>query len=113
MSGEIEGKGDRLSNLAAQGVLQEQLQFRGVGGDQAEPPPARCRQMLFDQGQQAFIQKGKDPVGEFLPGFRKGLSRHFAPEIGSIIEVGGEDIEFRLKAGGEAGQEHRQQAGER
>ena len=106
-AGQIEGEGNGLTDFPAEGVLEEELQPGGIGGDQAQAAPARNLQVLFDQVQQMLVEQREDPMGKAMAGFREGLRADLAPQVGTVIEVGGKDMEFILDTGGEAGQQDR------
>lgn len=112
-TGQIQQEGDGLADFAAGGILQEQLQLRRIGRDQAEAAPAGHWEMLFHRAQQVLIEERKDLMGEAVASLREGLSADLAPQFGAVIEVRGEDVEFVLDAGGQARQQRRQQLSKR
>ncbi len=51
-------------------------------------------------------------MGKAEAGFRESLRADLAPQIGTVIEVGGKAVEFILDAGRDAGQQDREQTNE-
>ena len=110
---QINREGEGLADFAAGDVLQKELQFRGIGGHQAESTPARDGQVLGNLRQQLLVEQLEDLMGKAVPRFREGLGAELAPEVGAVIEVGSEDVEFVLDAGGHSRQQRGENTGER
>ncbi len=52
-------------------------------------------------------------MGKAEAGFREGLRADLAPQVGTVIEIGGKGVEFILDTGGETREQGREQADKR
>jgi hypothetical protein len=112
-AGQIHHEGDGLPNLPSGGILEKQLELGGIGGDDAEPAPARQGQTRLDEMQQGGIEPPEHGSGKPLAGLRKRLRGHLALEVCGALEVGGKSVEFLLDTAIHAGEHEGQQFGER
>lgn len=81
----------------AHAVLHHRQTHRAaIGGDHAQPLPARHRQVLIDKGHQLTIHIGEHQGADLVARTGKCLGRHDPDRVSTIPEVGEELVEFGL-----------------
>jgi len=108
-TGQIEGKGDHLTDAATAGIAEKQLHFRSIGCYHAQAVPTWHRHLVGDQPQKVFVETGKGAMRKLAARLGKGLRTDQADEIGLIGKMGEERVQFILNAGLETGEHDRQQ----
>jgi len=104
---QVHHEGDGLPNLPPGGILETQLELGRIGGDDAEPAPARKAHAGLDQMEQRRIERPEHRTGKPLAGLGKGLRGHLTLEIRGGLEIGGKSVEFLLDAATQTGQHER------